>query len=562
MLTLGLATIILGCGSPAGHANRMETSYRWFMCSSDLQKPQGAEQTIKAIETASAAGYNGVLLDEVGFRSLKTISPAYLNSIQQVMSAAKRHNLELIPVVGKLGAAQDYLDRNPSLVESSPYFGSRFIAAGGMLRTMEPPIPIVNGSFEAFLADIPATFKASHQSDVIVAQDTAEHHSGGSSLRVDGQPSSQRGRGGENIEQPLVLKPWHQYRLSLWTKAKAPGASAVYLNAFSYLGKQVGSVQCQLGADWTRNDLVFNSLGEVPIKATINVQSAHGANVWIDDLAIEDVALMNITHRDDCQVVIKGEDGVVYSEGLDVLKIVDPEHQKPGGPGHFDLTHMPPVPVIPPNSRIHEGQIVNIDYYAALIDGGPPTICPKEPKSRAMMNEEMQRVFSLLHPHFVLVGVDDVRTLGWDPGCETVGGPAGGILAGFVRDEIDLAKKFDSKVQVVTFSDMFDPYGNAREPYFMARGGTEDSAHGLPKDTIILNDNYLQSKESLGFFARNGFSQVVLGYCDKAEGVLAIDQWQKNAAGLPGIKGFGYATYLNDFSSLAEFAHTALSVTP
>jgi hypothetical protein len=343
----------------------------------------------------------------------------------------------------------------------------------------------------------------------------------------------------------------------LWTKTEAAAGSIVSLNPVTSTGTVLGYPTWHNTPDWSRSVVVFDSMENSTVEIQMTVQPTPTAKIWIDDLTIEDVGLLNVTKRDDCPILIKGDDGTIFNELVDVDEIKDP-FVPAGAAGPVpDELHDTPQPALSGNSRLHENQTVLMDYYAAALVENKPTLCINEGPAKAMLKAEIKRVMTLTHPRYVFINVDHVKALGWDPACEANGGSAGAMLANFIREEAAAVTAVDPTAQVATYSSMFDPDADAKETYFMARGGTAGSFRGLPKNTILLNDNFVSGAQSLKFFSHLGCPQILLGYFDNAAGVPPIDQWQKASNGIPGVKGFCYVTRVSDYSHLTDFIHSA-----
>src|ERR1019366_9514501 len=103
---------------------------------------------------------------------------------------------------------------------------------------------------------------------------------------------------------------------------KAAGAY-VGISILSSSGRQIGFMTWNNTPDWTKNDMVFNSQDDNTFGMAITIQPVPDAQIWLDDLTIEDVGLLNVTRRGNCPVVIRGDDGVIFNEGVDLDKVVD-----------------------------------------------------------------------------------------------------------------------------------------------------------------------------------------------------------------------------------------------
>jgi len=552
MVGLCLATLLLGVPQTS-----VDTSYRWFSLTANLQQPPDLDKAIRTIDAAANDGYNGVVFRDPSLDSLTSISPAYKAALEQAVAEARKNKMEFIPSIAAIGDSENILDRNPSLAESMPCRDVRFTITNGQLKPSDPVTPVVNGGLETFAGELPTGFTGAHGTDMTMAADNATHHGGAMALRVDGLATALAGKGGVSLRQSIAVRPWHQYRLSVWTKATATKGAKVLLNALGAAGQFLNSTEWHNTPDWVKNDTVFDSLGESQITMEILVQPLPNAKIWIDDLTLEDVGIMNVTRRDDCPVVIKGDDGIFYNENIDVAQIADPFHVAGMGPGHIDGSHAIPFAVPGTNGRLHEGQTVLMDYYAAVLANGVPVLCVNEPKSKALIKADIKRVIDLIHPKTLLFDVADVRSLGWDPACEGTGKNGGEMLGGLIRDEEAMAKSFDPSIQIATYGDMFNPSQNSLDQYYLMKSGTTGSLRSVPKDVIIVNGDFAHASQSLTFFAQAGYKQILWGYRDDHDAMAQIVQWQKLGAGVKGIQGFGYATQVDDYSHLADFVQAA-----
>ena len=560
MFILNLASILLGGLCPSPSQATPEPSYRWFQLEVNLQQPAELDKAVKAIDDAAAAGYNGVIFKDPTLQSGSRFSPAYVSALTKVTGEAKKTNIEFIPSIAPIGSASGLLQGNLSLAEAMPYKNVHFTVTGGHLKPSDPLPPVTNGGFDTFAGDLPTGFKAAAHPGVAAFQDTAMKHGGAASLRVEAQAAIQPANT-VMYEQALIVQPWHQYRLGIWTKTLTAPTAKVTLKPLSPAGVLMAYHDWPNTPDWAKSVMVFNSQDNSTINIQLLVQPmAANAKVWIDDLTIEDVGILNITRRDDCPLVIRGDDGAIYNEYVDVDDVND-KFVPPGSTTpQFDITHDPKPITVLGNSRLKETQQIVLDYYAAILVDNKPTLCFNSPTARSILRNEVRRVIALTHPHFVFFDVKDVMALGWDPACEATGKTTGEMLADFLKNETENVKSIDSKIQVATYTNMYDPNANSKDSYFYARGGTSGSIIGVPKGTIFLNDNFASGVPSLGYFARLGYSQILLGFFDNADGVPTIDKWEKTAVGTKNILGFGYISPKGDYSHLSDFAHTAASV--
>ena len=81
-------------------------------------------------------------------------------------------------------------------------------------------------------------------------------------------------------------------------------------------------------SDWHQLVSGFNSSSAAKFKLDIGIfEAAKGATgtVWIDDVKVEEVGLLNVLRRDGTPVSVRNEkSGALYEEGKDYAPIADP----------------------------------------------------------------------------------------------------------------------------------------------------------------------------------------------------------------------------------------------
>jgi len=111
---------------------------------------------------------------------------------------------------------------------------------------------------------------------------------------------------------------------------------------------------------------------------------------------------------------------------------------------------------------------------------------------------------------------------------------------------------------------MFDPYINAKRPYYNVKEGFEGTWNAIDRDILIINytisdELWERSRKSLSFWARRGNRQIVAGYYDHAsyrpEPLNAAGERRliRRAQSIPGLAGFMYSTWRNQFDHLQEY---------
>ena len=66
--------------------------------------------------------------------------------------------------------------------------------------------------------------------------------------------------------------------------------------------------------------------------------------MWVDDLALEELALVNVLRRPGCPLAVKSADGkTTYEEGRDFEPVVDPKLGRVPWEGEYEFDHAGPA---------------------------------------------------------------------------------------------------------------------------------------------------------------------------------------------------------------------------
>jgi hypothetical protein len=159
-----------------------------------------------------------------------------------------------------------------------------------------------------------------------------------------------------------------------------------------------------------------------------------------------------------------------------------------------------------------------------------------------------------VQPDFYMMAHDEIRHCGWDDSCAKRGLTCGQILADNVKKCVAIIQKAEPGKPILTWSDMFDPFHNARKEgwMYLAKGAGPwyGSWEGLPASVLVLNWHN-NNADSLEFFADRGNAQVLAGYYDADP--ARITEWLEMAARVKGVCGVMYTTWVGDYSKLEEF---------
>ncbi|HEU4751539.1 MAG TPA: hypothetical protein VFU47_00440, partial [Armatimonadota bacterium] len=363
--------------------------------------------------------------------------------------------------------------------------------------------------------------------------------------------------GNGRIAQPLSLKPFRCYRLSFWAKTRGfetPGDFTVRLllpgNKRSLTHLNLG---LQADQDWKQHQVVFNSLDRPDVRLYLGVWGGRGGALWLDDLRLEEVGLVNLVRREGCPLEVRGADGTLYEEGKDFQPVQDPKLGTVPWRGDYSLYHEAPKIELTPGSRIREGETLRVSFYhAAFVYDMQATCCLTHPKVYSLLRDQMERVEKLFHPTTVFMQHDEIRVANWCGLCRAQHKTPGQLLAENVRRCRQIVREVSPRARVYVWSDMFDPNHNARDDYFLVNGSWAGSWEGLQPETGIVNWYYDARSKNLPFFADRGHEQILAGYYDN--GVDYTVRWLNDARGIKGVTGVMYTTWANRYADLEKFA--------
>jgi len=557
---MAILALITCCYYPAfGQAPARALPYRWVYLSTNLLPDENLPQAEALMRRAAKDGYTGIVLADYKFNILDRMDDRYFQHVAAIKALAKELKLELIPCVFPIGYSDGLLQHDPNLIEAMPVKDSVFAVQGGKADLVpDPDAAIKNGGFEEAQGEKATGWDLQDSPGIGSFIDRQITHSGSASLRLEniGQADPQYGHG--RIAQKVILKPFRYYRLSFWMKTcgfDTPGDVNVAIlppdpteRSLAYPGLGVKSDQ-----DWTLHQALFNSQNNREAMLYIGVWGGKHGALWIDDVKLEEIGLVNVVRREGCPLVVRGEDGTVYTEGRDFQPVRD---EKLGQGDPYDLYHTPPSIVLTSNSRIKEDQRLLVSFYhPVFVYDMQATCCLTDPKVYALLRDQMQRVEKLFHPSAVFMSHDEIRVANWCALCQAQHKTPGQLLADNVRRCIEIVKKTSPQARIYVWSDMFDPYHNAHDNYYLVNGTWAGSWEGLTPDVGIVDWYFDARKKDLPWLAARGHKQILAGYYDGDPDYIAT--WLNDGKDVRGIAGVMYTTWQNKYDDLEKFAQAA-----
>ena len=467
-----------------------------------------------------------------------------------------------------MGSGAPFGWSNPALTASSGNYaeGQRITGARFRVASNGRELDFVNGlaplSNPGFEQGREAWFGTGDSS---IGLSSAAHSGKQAAVIVDSS-------GNARFRQRVTLTPWRQYHIRLWLKSKEFRGGPVVVEIQDWWHRKQARFYTQIATagtrDWKRYDFTFDSQDSGWAYLYFGVWGPTKGVLWFDDVQLEETAPVYVVRRIGAPLTVydPGHTGTVFKEGRDFNYICDPVLSNPKTVIRDDY-HTPVRVTLPAGTRLHPGQTVALDYYAAFpIPGdGQIAMCLTEPGVFRWIESNARAAKPVLPPSQgdMLLGYDELRQANSCAGCQARHLTAGELLAQNVNRVAGIYRALMPATPLWVWSDMFDPLHNAQDHYYYVQGDLSGSWKGLPANVGILNWNHPQLRQSLEWFAGMHADQpvrhpqIIAGYYDSGRGTTAREDLEKAARGIPGIAGIMYVTWKDDYSQLESFAEAA-----
>jgi hypothetical protein len=581
-----VAILISPCGALSASAESGSPyGERWVYCSANLQVDKSTNDVIELIQRASRDGYTGMLFADYKLQILDRVPDFYFRNAERVKAAAAKAKIELIPAVFSIGYSNGHLAHDPNLAEGLPIVNQPFVvrerieseprkggvAEGGpvpaRVRHLEAMLdirgtsPLRNGNLEQARDHRFDAFSYQDDPGVTTFADRKVVHGGRLSCRMEpGIKGPSRTVPIVRLIQHVKLRPNTPYRFSCWAKTRdlgPVGAFQLLALGASQPGRQLTFHEGGLESnqDWKRVDVAFNSLDQKEANLYVGIWGEGPGTLWVDDLSLEELPLVNVLRRKGCPLTITSADGrTTYDEGRDFEPVIDPQLGNVPWPGEYEFDHAGARVRIKQGSRIKSGDRLLVSWYQPVITLGFQVMCClSEPKLDQILRDQARRVNELFRPRTFFMSHDEIRVANWCKACRDRKLTPGQLLAENVRQCTSILKSVNPNARIVVWSDMFDPNHNAVDSYYLVNGTLKGSWEGLPRDVIVANWNGGKARESLAFFAGRGHRQLIAGYYD-VEDLSNFQNWDSAARDVKGIIGFMYTTWASKYGLLEKYA--------
>jgi len=530
---LGLACGLLVLGALADGGRAAEgMKERWLYLSTNLQTDARAGEAVALLERAKKSGYTHLLIADSKFAHLDQVAANYRPNVERVKKAALAANIEIVPSVFPVGYSNDALFNNPNLAEGLPVKEAPFVVKGGqaVIRS-ESNLLLAPGMTEG-----PVKWDFT---DAGMVPDAGGLRSG---------PTASNAR----LHKKVHLTPFRQYVLSAWIRSEDFTGGVPEFKAIVGDGRQLQwtTVHVARTQEWTECRVTFNSLDATDVGIYFGVWGGHQGTLWWKETRLAECGPVNLLRREGAPLVLKIPGGRVLKEGQDYEKVENPATGTTPWPGSYTAWHQPPVIR---TKSLPEGQLLELSYFHThVVMDEQVCACVEEPEFQSILKDGAGRVADLWRSRTHLMAHDEWRVLGWDHSCRRSGLSPGGIVAKNARFCSGVLRAKVPGGRILVWSDMFDPFHNAVDHYYLVNGSMADSWKGLEPEVDIMNWNFGKRDQSLAFFAAQGHRQVLAGFYD--EPVDHVGQWLASAAKTKNVRGFMYTTWRGDYSHLEEVA--------
>ncbi|NQT83659.1 hypothetical protein HQ563_11580, partial [bacterium] len=497
-------------GAPA-NAGQKVFPYRWVYVSRGLGKDSDVEDIRQIVRTAAKHELNGMVL-AAGLDRISLWSADSLRRLMEVKALCEENRVELIPTIFSTGYGGAVLAHNKNLAAGIPVNDALFVVRGREARLVpDPPAQVVNGGFEEFRGNRLKGFGFHDKPGEITFVDTKTVKEGKASLRLEhfGELDP---HGHARIMQELKVRPRRFYRIWCWVKTEGLSPTSAFGIQILADGHTLAPYDPRVPAttDWRRIAMAFNSLHHDRVRLYAGLWKGKEGRVWLDDLRIEEVGLMNVLRRPGTPITVRSEDGrTVYREGFDYELIVDPG-LNPSRP------HREAVPIrLTPSSRIRNGQQLKVSFYHGMcVNRWQVSICMSEPELYEIWREEARLIHRHLQPKKYLLSMDEVRAGGSCAACKARKMTMAKILGDCITKQVAILRGANPRAEVFVWSDMLDPNHNAHGDYYLVEGDFTGSWKYVPKDLVIVCWYHRKREASLKFFSDLGFRTLAGAYYD------------------------------------------------
>ena len=536
----------------------IEPGRLWFYAPVNFQVNDRVDQLHDLMRRAKLSGYNGAVITDYKFGNFDDRPNNYFKNLKRTAQLASELQIELIPCVMPIGYSNSILQNDPDLAAGIPVKNSKLVVHDGIAALPANNL-LLGGSFEkpsdqsGRHTQVPAGWDWIDGWGKSSRYDTSEKHFGNASLSMSQFRQGQKD-GNCRVVKTINVQPYRQYRFSVWAKSENLDAELIQMSPLVN-GKPISfaNIGIQNSQPWTKHTIVFNSMSADKVGIYLGIWGGRSGKLWLDDARLEEIAGVNLLRRAGCPLAVRNaKTRQVYLEGRDFEPWKDLKLGCVPYAGEYSDDHEAPPIELTRTSRIRDGDELLVSFYHTVIVGDIQ-VCSSlmEDQIIKLMEQQVRAISRIWSPKTYFLQHDEIRVAGHDKLAQ--GRSAGELLADNVRRCEQAVHRVSPEANLVIWSDMFDPFHNARDSYYLTKETMKGSWEGLSPSTTIANWNLGKARDSLDWFAKRKHTQIVAGYYDQAIDTN-VASWKQAIGGTPKVIGWIYTTWQRDYSNLEAFA--------
>ena len=511
----------------------------------------------------SKLGYDGILRPNAQNPDFDPTWNYYANTATVINYAASR-GITVVPSTEEVGRA-DWIatNVNENLIEGQSVIGANFTVSGdGKSLVFNPTNPtLVNTSFASA-----STGWALDPGRASIS--TTFGHTDSDSLKISGNTPGTDDRG-FGI-QTITLIPNQEYHVSFWVDESSNFSGEEFVKIYDpsqgiYLEHHEDDSALAYNTStggWQQFNYMFNSGSSTSVQLRVGTWGDTTGTMWFDDISVTETALVNVVQNASAPLTITRPNGTALTQGVDYNPVVPvTSNGTPylaGSTGPTYATWENPVTVtIPAGSSLHAGDQVKINYSGVQdVYDGQYAVTLSDPAVQTYLHNnvaQIRKMYAAGTP-LMLDGYDEIRAGNTEPGEIAAGLSAAQLLANSFLASYNTVRAVDPNTPIYTWSDMFDPYHNAVNNYYLWNGNLTPPPNALPSDVTVMNWNLGDLNQSLKYFAALGNQQIIAGDYGAANGNAEAQLEVSEAVGAANVKGLMFTDWDNDYSQLENYA--------
>lgn len=552
------------------------------------------------IASAASAGFTDIIFGSSSTLTSTRLQAAWITNYKDILQTCKDNGLRVTLLVPEEASGETmYVDMD--LSAAYPTWGYFQVTDGvaNLIPDPSEPATIYNGNFESDVlgaGDYIIPGCRSIDADCVSIDATVQRR-GSKSVRFDLASSDGQAR----IRlRAINVVPWRHYRITGWVRTVGvsnPEVFGIYpsqeggTRTLNYLSTSVFNVPSDTDSDpnsvdgWYRVDHVFNTMECTVLNVWVGCWGSSSGQLWLDDLEIAQVGLLNVIRRDDfaedsAPLVVQSQNGLTtYVEGTHYNRVTDPLadwHSGEVRPNkQYWRFHADPGITIK-NGSIANGTILKVSWYHPVWQKSgivQTELCL--PEATAVINSAIDYIDDLYNeiygescPHW-MSGLDELRMGGASKWYDDTGTTPAQAIADTLKSFYEKITSIRADADLLVWSDMLDPDMNAVSNYYLWKGELSDSADRMTIPYSVYNWSVAKKvngewvitvASSAEYFDTRGVASIIsvniggtdvpgfTSYYESMDGIYA-----QLAGGVP-LAGMGYTTWTRNYSYLKDFS--------